>query len=109
MSYPNHHHSHRRHDAMGDGGLCSHQRAQTFRRGRVLEFLQRLDIKRNTLICQLKQPELQTIHPVLSGELKAIETVRNEFIALFNLCETETLEADASEKKSAHCPDREEP
>ncbi|WP_067934487.1 hypothetical protein [Alicyclobacillus kakegawensis] len=71
-----------------------HHGAQTFRRGRALEFLQRLDVKRETLIQQLAQPELQAIHQVLSGELKAIELVRNEFIEFFDLRETRKVEKE---------------
>ncbi|WP_212758524.1 hypothetical protein [Paenibacillus sinopodophylli] len=79
------HRKHGRHHE-GHGGRGSrHTGAQTFRRGRALEFLQRLDVKRTTLIEQLEQPELKTIHQVIAGELKAIEMVRNEFIDLFGL------------------------
>lgn len=79
---PGHHgrhgHGHRDHQ---------HPGAQTFRRGRVLDFLQQLNVKQATLVHQLQQTELQAIHPVLSGELKAVELIRNEFIALFELHE----------------------
>jgi hypothetical protein len=80
------HHEH--HDA-GEHGPHHHGHhqggAQTFRRGRVLEFLQQLDIKRTTLLQQLQQPELQSLSQVLSGELKAVELIRNEFIEWFAL------------------------
>ncbi|WP_033843232.1 MULTISPECIES: hypothetical protein [Geobacillus] len=62
-----------------------HRGAKTFRRGRVLDFLQRLYVKRETLKQQLQSPELQSIHPVLTGELKAIEMVINEFIQSFDI------------------------
>lgn len=81
-------HDHRKHGRHHDGhGGKGHKHAgaQTFRRGRALEFLQRLDVKRTTLIQQLEQPELKAIHQVIAGELKAIEMVRNEFIDLFGL------------------------
>ncbi|CAM4481657.1 hypothetical protein FHS16_004781 [Paenibacillus endophyticus] len=74
----------RHHEGHGGKGQ-KHAGAQTFRRGRALEFLQRLDVKRTTLIQQLEQPELKAIHQVIAGELKAIEMVRNEFIDLFGL------------------------
>jgi hypothetical protein len=82
------HHEHRKHGRHHEGHSGKghrHSGAQTFRRGRALEFLQRLDVKRTTLIQQLEQTELQAIHQVIGGELKAIEMVRNEFIDLFGL------------------------
>lgn len=63
--------------------------AQTFRRGRALDFLGRLDVKRETLLRQLGQAELQSIHPMISGELKAVEMIRDEFMELFDLDELE--------------------
>jgi hypothetical protein len=56
--------------------------------------LQRLDVKRATLVQQLAQPELQAIHQVVSGELKAVELIRNEFIELFDLYEREDGEGE---------------
>lgn len=64
--------------------------AQTFRRGRAIEFLNRLQVKRTTLKQQLETTELQTINPILVGELKAIDGVINEFTQLFELYEDET-------------------
>lgn len=64
--------------------------AQTFRRGRAIEFLNRLQVKRTTLKQQLATAELQTINPILVGELKAIDAVINEYIQLFELYEDET-------------------
>ncbi|ADI27788.1 MULTISPECIES: hypothetical protein [Geobacillus] len=66
-----------------------HRGAKTFRRGRALEFLARLYVKRETLKQQLQSPELQSIHPVLTGELKAIEMVINEFIQSFDIHDEE--------------------
>lgn len=34
---------------------------------------------------QLEQPEFQDLRPTILGELKAVETVRDEFVALFDL------------------------
>lgn len=78
-------HEHGRHGHKGN----HHKRggAQTFRRGRAIAFLASLNIKRMTLLQQLEQSELQEIHPIISGELKAIDMVRNEFIAMFELDE----------------------
>lgn len=62
---------------------------KTFRRGRAIEFLDRLNVKRATLKQQLESPELQSINPILVGELKAVETIINEFIQLFEIHEEE--------------------
>ncbi|MCH7323617.1 2-keto-3-deoxygluconate kinase [Solibacillus sp. MA9] len=70
-------------------GECSprYKGAQTFRRGRALEFYRQLETKRDTLKKQLAVPELQSIHPVIAGELKATEAIMNDFVALFQLNE----------------------
>ncbi|MFC4601251.1 hypothetical protein [Cohnella hongkongensis] len=61
--------------------------AQTFRRGRILLFLEQLKLKRATLARQLTEPEFETIRPTLSGELKALDQVIEEYIHLFDLQE----------------------
>ena len=61
--------------------------AQTFRRGRALEFYRQLTTKRETLKNQLEATELQSIHPIIAGELKATETIMNDFALLFRLDE----------------------
>ncbi|ATP42172.1 2-keto-3-deoxygluconate kinase [Solibacillus sp. R5-41] len=61
--------------------------AQTFRRGRALEFYRQLDTKRDTLKKQLDSNELQSIHSVIAGELKATEAIMNEFVVTFKLTE----------------------
>ncbi|WP_046214101.1 hypothetical protein [Paenibacillus wulumuqiensis] len=63
--------------------------AQTFRRGRALAFLERLNIRRTTLLTQLGQPEYESIRQVISGELKATDTIIQEFIHMFELQEIE--------------------
>lgn len=70
-------------------GECAprHKGAQTFRRGRALEFYRQLVIKRDTLKQQLESVELQSIHAVIAGELKATEAIMNDFVALFQLNE----------------------
>ncbi|WP_050183877.1 hypothetical protein [Domibacillus robiginosus] len=86
-------HEHHREEHYHRGG--GHKRkdhprgAKTFRRGRAIEFLDRLNVKRATLKQQLETPELQTINPILVGELKAIETIMNEFTQLFEIHEDE--------------------
>ena len=62
-----------------------HNGAQTFRRGRALAFYEKLVVKRETLKQQLESPELQVIHPMIAGELKATEGIINEFKAAFEL------------------------
>lgn len=64
------------------------QSAQTFRRGRAIAFLERLNIKRSTLLQQLDQPEYESIKPVISGELKATDAIIQEFIHAFELRES---------------------
>ena len=62
-----------------------HHGAQTFRRGRALAFYQQLMVKRETLKQQLESTELQSIHPMIAGELKATEGIINEFKVAFEL------------------------
>jgi len=47
---------------------------------------------------QMKQPELQGIQQVLSGELKAIEMVRSEFMDVFDLHEISEADMDDAEE-----------
>ncbi|MEG0385783.1 MAG: 2-keto-3-deoxygluconate kinase [Solibacillus sp.] len=61
--------------------------AQTFRRGRALEFYRQLGTKRDTLKKQLESNELQSIHSIIAGELKATEAIMDEFIVTFQLTE----------------------
>lgn len=61
--------------------------AQTFRRGKILHFLERLYVRKGTLQQQLEKEEYKSIHPVISGELKALEMVINELVQEFDLNE----------------------
>ncbi|TWT09388.1 hypothetical protein FQV28_06435 [Planomicrobium sp. CPCC 101079] len=75
--------------------------AKTFRRGRALAFLEKLELRQATLKKQLETPELQAINPILIGELKATETIMDEFVHLFELHESgdaENSEQEASSK-----------
>lgn len=74
------------------------QGAKTFRRGRALAFYEMMQIKSNALKRQLETPELQSINPILVGELKAVESLMAEFAQLFELVEVE--EASKDEEKS---------
>lgn len=78
----------------GHRGRHHHHGAQTFRRGRAIEFLERLHVRRETLKQQLDAPELATIRQVVLGELKAIELVIEEYTRHFELSRVEE-EAEA--------------
>ena len=74
--------------------------AKTFRRGRAITFLERMDHRRSILKKQLETPELQSIDPILVGELKAIDMVIEEFVHVFELHEyQESPLPDAGEEK----------
>ncbi|MFC5449453.1 hypothetical protein [Paenibacillus aestuarii] len=86
------HREHRRHDKADkhkfkEGSEQRFQSAQTFRRGRAIAFLEKLNVKRSTLQQQLYQPEFEAIKQVISGELKAVDTIIQEFIYTFELRE----------------------
>lgn len=84
-------------------GHHRHRGPKTFRRGRAIAFLERMNLKRTTLKQQLEQPEFQPIHQVLLGELKAIDMVINEFTQLFDLNEMDAA-AEKEEGKSVKKP-----
>jgi len=95
----------------GKGYYCGHEgmppffhkgtMAQTFRRGKILNFLERLFIRRNTLKHQLDQEEYKEIHSEIRGELKALEMVIDEFIHEFDLEEVyESLTHEEHEKNT---------
>jgi len=86
------HREHRGHEREDQGRMkdFSEQRfqsAQTFRRGRAIAFLEKLHVKRSTLLQQLDQPEFESIKQVISGELKAVDAIIQEFIHAFELRE----------------------
>ncbi|GFN31684.1 hypothetical protein [Paenibacillus xylaniclasticus] len=86
------HHRHREGEHHGGKG------AQTYRRGRIVLFLDQMNNRRATLQRQLTQPEFESIKTILVGELKALEQVIEDYIQLFELHEecgrTEQLEDD---------------
>jgi hypothetical protein len=95
-----HDHRHRGHHGHGGRGRGRGpdpqlQSAQTFRRGRAIAFLETLYVKRATLIRQLSQPEYDAIKPMLSGELKAIDAIIQEFIYAFELRVITTQQPEA--------------
>lgn len=80
-------------------GKGSRQRgAKTFRRGRAIAFLETLQVKRSTLKQQLELSEFQSIHPILVGELKAIDMIINEFVQVFELHEEEAYAQETIEE-----------
>lgn len=66
-----------------------HKKVQTFRRGRAIAFLEKLQVNRSTLQRQLQDPEFESIKQVISGELKATEMMIDDFIHVFQLHVTE--------------------
>lgn len=85
----------------GKDSSSHHRGPKTFRRGRAIAFLETLNIKRATIKQQLEQPEYQSIQPILIGELKAMDTVINEFIQLFEIQENETMEMVSEEENTS--------
>lgn len=81
------------------------QSAQTFRRGRAVAFLERLHIRRATLLRQLNEPEYEAVKQVIGGELKAVDAIIDEFVHAFELyeepAENESGEGGESERKDA--------
>ncbi|MGE7920546.1 hypothetical protein ACQKM9_16650 [Viridibacillus sp. NPDC093762] len=84
-----------RHKGRGGSGESG---PKTFRRGRAIAFLERMNLKRSTIKQQLGKPEFQSIHPILVGELKAIDMVINEFIQLFEIQENEAMDIPNNDK-----------
>lgn len=76
--------------------------AKTFRRGRALTFLESLRLKESILKKQLTSPELQTINPILVGELKAIDMMIEEYINHFHLNELASESELNMEKGEEH-------
>ena len=84
-----------------DGRRRGQHGAKTFRRGRALAFYEKLIVQRDTLKQQLESQELQSIQQVIAGELKATETIMNDFKAAFELDEISHLNTKGDEEKSA--------
>lgn len=80
------HHRGRRHRGENEG---KRHGAKTFRRGRALAFYDMMKTRSTLLKKQLETPELQSINPILVGELKAVEALMDEFANLFELVEVE--------------------
>lgn len=65
------------------------QGAKTFRRKRAIHFLEQLETRQASLKKQLETPELQAINTILLGELKATESIIDDFVQTFELYEFE--------------------
>ena len=76
--------------------------AKTFRRARALSFLERLEGKRDALKKQLETVELQTLHPSIVGELKAVEEMIAEFVKVFELHEVSIADEDVPTENLAN-------
>lgn len=87
------------HRGRGHRGREHHRGAQTFRRGRALEFLERLRVKHITLKQQVEAPEFQEIRPIILGELKALELVIEEYTKHFELNEAAPTTNEASQEE----------
>lgn len=72
----------------GYGGREGGKMAQTFRRGRALAFLDNLIVKRETLKRQVNDPDFEAIREVVSGELKAVDQIIQEYVQAFELYDT---------------------
>lgn len=98
------HGEHRDHEHMNKHGMkdsMDHPKsAQTFRRGRAIAFLDKLNISRSTLQRQLKEPEFESIKQVISGELKATEAIIEDFIHMFQIHEIVSDDKTSSEHKN---------
>ncbi|MDT8858640.1 hypothetical protein N0O92_00260 [Alkalihalobacillus sp. MEB130] len=79
---------------------------KTFRRGRAIAFLEMMNLKRATIKKQLDEPEFQSIHQILIGELKAIDLVINEFRQLFEIHENEILDPSMVESNESQMDEK---
>ncbi|HWL25511.1 MAG TPA: hypothetical protein VNR38_17490 [Ureibacillus sp.] len=84
------HHEGRHRGYRGEPALeVNSEGAKTFRRKRVIMFLEHLETKQAILKKQLETPELQTANPIIVGELKATQSIIAEFVQQFELYEFE--------------------
>ncbi|MFB5281839.1 hypothetical protein [Peribacillus sp. Hz7] len=85
----NKHHEGRHRGRRGEHVDVKSEGAKTFRRKRAIMFLEHLETKQATLKKQLQTPELQSVNPIIVGELKATQSIIDEFVQLFELYEFE--------------------
>ena len=78
----------------GGGGRSG---AQTFRRGRAIEFYKSLQSKEVTLIAQLEAKEMQSIHQIIAAELKAVQAIKAEFKTTFGIQDEDLVEENSEQ------------
>lgn len=61
----------------------------TYRRGKMIEVVQRLIWRKEALISQLDQPELEDMKPNIIGQIQALDLVIRELIKEFEIEEEE--------------------
>ncbi|MEH6945663.1 hypothetical protein V7068_01110 [Bacillus sp. JJ634] len=83
------HHEGRHRGSRGEHVGVKSEGAKTFRRKRAIMFLEHLETKQAVLKKQLQTPELQSVNPIIVGELKATQSIIDEFVQLFELYEFE--------------------
>lgn len=93
-------HGHMNKHGMKDAVDQHPKSAQTFRRGRAIAFLEKLIVNRTTLQRQLKEPDLESIKQVISGELKATEAIIEEFIHIFQIYEIKDEESNENNESN---------
>jgi hypothetical protein len=81
------------------GGHGGRGGAQTFRRGRAIEFYKSLQSKEQTLIAQLEAKELQSINQMIAAELKAVQAIKAEFKITFGILEEELSDNEVTENE----------
>ncbi|MBJ7951212.1 hypothetical protein [Bacillus cereus] len=59
--------------------------AETFRRGKIEDYIYRLKLRKDILIRQLTQNELVCVRENLIGQIQSIDFILNELIKEFNI------------------------
>ncbi|PFD04495.1 hypothetical protein [Bacillus cereus] len=59
--------------------------AETFRRGKIEDYIYRLKLKKDILIKQLTQNELTCVRENLIEQIQSIDFILNELIKEFNI------------------------
>ncbi|WJE54662.1 hypothetical protein QRE66_10785 [Bacillus cereus] len=59
--------------------------AETFRRGKIEDYIYRLKLRKDILIRQLTQNELACLRENLIGQIQSIDFILNELIKEFNI------------------------
>lgn len=59
--------------------------AETFRRGKIEDYIYRLKLRKDILIRQLTQNELACVRENIIGQIQSIDFILNELIKEFNI------------------------